>query len=32
MTHASVPQEQREQLGIADNLVRLSVEWRMWKI
>jgi cystathionine gamma-lyase len=25
MTHASVPQEQREQLGIADNLVRLSV-------
>ncbi|HYI97613.1 MAG TPA: cystathionine gamma-synthase [Bryobacteraceae bacterium] len=25
MTHASVPQEQRAQLGIADNLVRLSV-------
>jgi len=25
MTHASVPREQREQLGIADNLVRLSV-------
>ena len=25
MTHASVPSEQRAQLGIADNLVRLSV-------
>ena len=25
MTHASVPLEQREQMGIADNLVRLSV-------
>ena len=25
MTHASVPKEQREQLGIKDNLVRLSV-------
>ncbi|KFM65374.1 Cystathionine gamma-lyase, partial [Stegodyphus mimosarum] len=25
MTHASVPKEQREQLGISDNLVRLSV-------
>lgn len=25
MTHASVPPEQRKQLGIADNLVRLSV-------
>ncbi len=25
MTHASVPREQREQLGIADNLVRISV-------
>jgi cystathionine gamma-lyase len=25
MTHASVPRERREQLGIADNLVRLSV-------
>jgi len=25
MTHASVPREQREQLGISDNLVRLSV-------
>lgn len=25
MTHASVPQAQREQLGIKDNLVRLSV-------
>jgi cystathionine gamma-lyase len=25
MTHASLPREQREQLGIADNLVRLSV-------
>jgi cystathionine gamma-lyase len=25
MTHASVPKEQREQLGIADNLVRISV-------
>jgi len=25
MTHASVPREQREQIGIADNLVRLSV-------
>ena len=25
MTHASVPPEQRAQLGIADNLVRLSV-------
>jgi len=25
MTHASVPREQREELGIADNLVRLSV-------
>lgn len=25
MTHASVPAEQRKQLGIDDNLVRLSV-------
>lgn len=25
MTHASIPREQREQLGIADNLVRISV-------
>jgi len=25
MTHASVPAEQRKQLGISDNLVRLSV-------
>lgn len=25
MTHASVPPEQRAQLGITDNLVRLSV-------
>ncbi len=25
MTHASLPREQREQLGIADNLVRISV-------
>jgi cystathionine gamma-lyase len=25
MTHASVPREQREQIGITDNLVRLSV-------
>jgi cystathionine gamma-lyase len=25
MTHASLPREQREQIGIADNLVRLSV-------
>jgi cystathionine gamma-lyase len=25
MTHASLPREQREQMGIADNLVRLSV-------
>jgi cystathionine gamma-lyase len=25
MTHASVPAEQRTQLGIADNLIRLSV-------
>ena len=25
MTHASVPPEQRKDLGIADNLVRLSV-------
>jgi cystathionine gamma-lyase len=25
MTHASVPKEQREQIGITDNLVRLSV-------
>ena len=25
MTHASVPAEQRKELGIADNLVRLSV-------
>jgi hypothetical protein len=25
MTHASVPAEQREQLGISDSLVRLSV-------
>ncbi len=25
MTHASLPQEQREKLGITDNLVRLSV-------
>ena len=25
MTHASVPKEQREALGITDSLVRLSV-------
>jgi len=25
MTHASLPQTQREQLGIKDNLIRLSV-------
>ena len=25
MTHASVPQEQRQSLGISDNLVRISV-------
>jgi len=25
MTHASVPPEQRAQLGITDNLIRLSV-------
>jgi cystathionine beta-lyase/cystathionine gamma-synthase len=25
MTHASVPAESRQQLGILDNLVRLSV-------
>jgi cystathionine gamma-lyase len=25
MTHASVPADQRKKLGIADNLVRLSV-------
>lgn len=25
MTHASVPEEQRKQLGITDNLIRLSV-------
>jgi cystathionine beta-lyase/cystathionine gamma-synthase len=25
MTHASVPPEQRKQLGISDSLVRLSV-------
>jgi len=25
MTHASVPREEREQLGISDNFVRLSV-------
>ena len=25
MTHASIPKEQRAQLGIADNLVRISV-------
>jgi len=25
MTHASVPEEQREKLGITDSLVRLSV-------
>jgi cystathionine gamma-lyase len=25
MTHASIPREQREELGIADNLVRISV-------
>ncbi len=25
MTHASVPEEVREQLGITDNLIRLSV-------
>ena len=25
MTHASVPPEQREQLGIGDNFLRLSV-------
>jgi cystathionine gamma-lyase len=25
MTHASIPQETRERIGIADSLVRLSV-------
>ena len=25
MTHASVPAEQRRELGISDNLIRLSV-------
>jgi cystathionine beta-lyase/cystathionine gamma-synthase len=25
MTHASVPKEQREALGVSDSLVRLSV-------
>ncbi|GFY40853.1 hypothetical protein TNIN_203531 [Trichonephila inaurata madagascariensis] len=25
MTHASVPKDQRENLGISDNLIRLSV-------
>jgi cystathionine beta-lyase/cystathionine gamma-synthase len=25
MTHASVPEEQRQKLGITDSLVRLSV-------
>lgn len=25
MTHASLPQEQRETLGISDGLIRLSV-------
>ncbi|GIY63975.1 cystathionine gamma-lyase [Caerostris extrusa] len=25
MTHASVPKEQRDKLGITDNLIRLSV-------
>lgn len=25
MTHASVPQKQREELGITDSLIRLSV-------
>ena len=25
MTHASVPKDQREELGIGDNLIRLSV-------
>lgn len=25
MTHASVPEDQRAQLGITDNLIRLSV-------
>jgi cystathionine beta-lyase/cystathionine gamma-synthase len=25
MTHASIPAQQREALGIADNLIRLSV-------
>ena len=25
MTHASVPEERRRSLGVADNLVRLSV-------
>lgn len=25
MTHASVPEDQRKQLGISDNLIRLSV-------
>jgi cystathionine beta-lyase/cystathionine gamma-synthase len=25
MTHASVPKEQREKLGVTDSLVRLSV-------
>lgn len=25
MTHASVPEDQRKQLGIWDNLIRLSI-------
>ena len=25
MTHASIPQEEREKVGVVDNLLRLSV-------
>lgn len=32
MTHASIPVARREQLGISDALVRLSVGLRMWGI
>jgi len=32
MTHASMPKEVQERIGISEGLVRLSVGMRMWKI
>jgi len=32
MTHASIPKENREKLGISDGLIRLSVESRTRRI